>query len=68
MGRVHLWSSDGFTIPEHCWFAAVQGRKALARVLGELIERGALDREEVWTIAQQVLRLNARRVYDLGDN
>jgi hypothetical protein len=62
-----LWSSDGFTIPEHCWFAAVQGRRALARVLGGLIERGALDRDEAWRIAQQVLRLNARRLYGLGD-
>jgi uncharacterized protein len=62
-----LWSSDGFTIPEHCWFAAVQGKRALARVLGELIERGALDRDGAWQIAQQVLRLNARRLYGLGD-
>lgn len=61
-----LWSSDGFTIPEHCWFAAVQGRRALGRVLGELIERGALVREEAWAIAQQVLRLNALRLYGLG--
>jgi hypothetical protein len=64
-GRI-LWSSDGFTIPEHCWFAAVQGRRALGRVLGELIERGALGREEAWTIAEQILRLNARRLYGLG--
>ena len=62
-----LWSSDGFTIPEHCWFAAVQGRRALGRVLGELIGRGALDRDEAWAIAHQVLRLNARRLYGLGE-
>ena len=62
-----LWSSDGFTIPEHCWFAAVQGRRALGRVLGELIELGALDREEAWDIAQQVLRLNALRLYGLEE-
>jgi hypothetical protein len=62
-----LWSSDGFTIPEHCWFAAVQGRRALARVLDELVEHGALGREDAWQIAQQILRLNARRLYGLGD-
>jgi predicted TIM-barrel fold metal-dependent hydrolase len=62
-----LWSSDGFTIPEHCWFAAVQGRRALGRVLGELIGLGALDREEAWEIAQQVLRLNALRLYGLEE-
>ena len=61
-----LWSSDGVTIPEHCWFAAVRSRRALAPVRGELIARGALDREEAWTIAHQVLRLNACRVYGLG--
>jgi hypothetical protein len=62
-----LWSSDGFTIPEHCWFAAVHGRRAIGRVLGDLIGRGAIDREEAWSIAQQVLRLNARSLYGLGD-
>jgi predicted TIM-barrel fold metal-dependent hydrolase len=58
-----LWSSDGFILPEHTWFAAVQGRKALARVLGELMNQGAVDKEEAEEIASQILSGNSRRLY-----
>ncbi len=58
-----VWSSDGFILPEHTWFAAVQGRNALGRVLGELIHHGALDRDEAEEVADQILRGNSRRLY-----
>lgn len=60
-----VWSSDGFILPEHTWFAAVQGRNALGRVLGELIDHGALDRDEAEEVADQILRGNSRRLYAL---
>ncbi len=60
-----LYSSDGFTIPEHFWFAAVHGRRALGTVLGELIERNMIGREDADEMADQILRSNARRLYGL---
>lgn len=60
-----LYSSDGFTIPEHFWFAAVHGRRALGTVLGELIERNMIGREDAADMADQILRSNARRLYRL---
>ncbi|MDQ3167416.1 MAG: amidohydrolase [Chloroflexota bacterium] len=62
-----LWSSDGFSIPEHTWFAARQGRRALGRVLGELVGDGAIDQAEGVEIATQVLSANSRRLYRLDD-
>lgn len=59
-----VWSSDGFILPEHTWFAAVQGRRALGRVLDEMIAHGALDKNEAEEVAGQILRDNSRRIYD----
>lgn len=61
-----LYSSDGFTIPEHFWFAAVQTRRALGAVLGDLIERGALGADDAREMAELILRGNATRLYGLG--
>ncbi len=60
-----LYSSDGFTIPEHFWFAAVHGRRALGTVLGELIDWNMIGREDAAEMAEQILRSNARRLYGL---
>ncbi len=59
-----VWSSDGFILPEHTWFAAVQGRRALGRVLDEMISHGALDQIEAVEVASHILRDNSRRIYD----
>ncbi len=61
-----LYSSDGFSIPEHCWFAALQGRRAIGRVLGELLDRGAIAEADAWETADLILRANARRLYGLA--
>jgi predicted TIM-barrel fold metal-dependent hydrolase len=58
-----LWSSDGFAVPEHAWFAAVHGRKALANVLADLVERDIIGEQEQWEIADQILRSNAYGLY-----
>ncbi len=60
-----LWSSDGFAIPEHCWFAAVQGRAAIGRELDRLIATGALDEPDAFDVAEQILRRNAVELYGL---
>ena len=62
-----VWSSDGFILPEHTWFAAVQGRRALGRVLDELIGHGALDRHEAEAVATQILDGNSRRLYGMSE-
>jgi hypothetical protein len=61
-----LYSSDGFTIPEHAWFAALQTRRALGALLGELIDRGALGADDGMAMADLILRGNANRLYGLG--
>ena len=63
-----LWSSDGFSIPEHTWFAARQGRRALGRVLDGLAMGGVIDAAQGHEMATQILSGNARRLYRLGDS
>jgi predicted TIM-barrel fold metal-dependent hydrolase len=60
-----LFSSDGYVLPERTWFAAVHGRRALANVLAEFLDRGMIGEQEQWEIADQVLRSNAYRLYEL---
>ncbi|MFL5760223.1 MAG: amidohydrolase family protein [Thermomicrobiales bacterium] len=60
-----LYSSDGFAVPEHHWFAAVHGRRALASVLTGFVDRGMIGEEDQFEIAEQILRGNAYRLYGL---
>ena len=60
-----LWSSDGFSIPEHCWFAAVQGRNALAGALEGLVKIGAIGDDDVLPIGEAILNGNATRLYGM---
>jgi predicted TIM-barrel fold metal-dependent hydrolase len=60
-----MHGSDGYNIPELSWIAALQAKRALERVLGDLIKRDEVDEEEARTIAAQFLSDNARRLYDL---
>ena len=61
-----LWSSDGFAVPEHCWFAAVQGRASLGRELDRLIAAGSIGEEDALDIADQILRRNSVDLYGLA--
>jgi hypothetical protein len=63
-----LWSSDGFVLPEHCWFAAVQGRKSLAVALEALVELNAIGNDDVLPVASAILRDNATQLYRVGGN
>lgn len=60
-----LYSSDGFAIPEHHWFSAVHGRRALANVLAGFVDMGMIGEEDQTEIADQILRSNAYRLYGL---
>lgn len=62
-----LWSSDGFSIPEHTWFAARQGRRALGRVLGDLTGAGMIGEAEAVEMATQILSGNSHGLYRLDD-
>ncbi|CAN5468526.1 amidohydrolase family protein [soil metagenome] len=63
-----LWSSDGFVLPEHCWFAAVQGRKSLGVALEALVQLNAIGDDDVLPIASAILRDNATQLYRVGGN
>jgi len=61
-----LWSSDGFAVPEHCWFAAVQGRASLGRELDRLIAAGAIGEADALHFADLILRRNSVDLYGLA--
>ena len=61
-----LYSSDAFSIPEIYWLANRWGRSALERVLGEIVQVGALTEAQAQKAGEQILNGNARRVYGLG--
>jgi hypothetical protein len=58
-----LYASDAFSIPDLFWIAARWGRRAIARVLGDLVDQGALDRDEALDAARRILHDNAARLY-----
>jgi uncharacterized protein len=60
-----LYSSDGFAVPEHHWFSAVHGRRALANVLAGFVDKGMIGEKDQLEIADQILRSNAYRLYGL---
>ncbi len=60
-----LYSSDGFAVPEHHWFTAVHGRRALANVLSDFFAKGIIGEEDQTEIAEQILRGNAYKLYGL---
>ena len=61
-----LWSSDGFAVPEHSWFAAVQGRASLGRELDRLIAAGSIGEADALHFADLILRRNAVDLYGLA--
>ncbi|GAC1432061.1 MAG: hypothetical protein NVSMB65_05650 [Chloroflexota bacterium] len=61
-----LYSSDGVGIPELHWLSALQGRRIIGDVLGEIVAQGDLGASEAETVGAMVLRDNAVRLYRLG--
>lgn len=58
-----LYSSDGVGVPELHWIGAHDGRRALATVLGELVDDGDLDRGQAHDTARRILSANAWALY-----
>jgi predicted TIM-barrel fold metal-dependent hydrolase len=58
-----MHGSDGIYVPELYWISAHIARRALARVLGELIDDEVLDRDEAKEVAHDILHRNAERIY-----
>jgi hypothetical protein len=60
-----MYSSDGARIPELHWIGAHDGRRALGRVLSELVDDGDLSGAQARQAGERILRGNARRVYGM---
>lgn len=60
-----LYSSDAFSIPEIFWLANRWGRAALEKVLGEIVDAGALTETQAYAAGERILNGNAREVYQL---
>jgi hypothetical protein len=60
-----MYSSDGIAVPELHWISALDGRRAIGQVLGELVSYGELSRTEAEAVGEGVLRANATRLYGL---
>jgi predicted TIM-barrel fold metal-dependent hydrolase len=58
-----LYSSDAFSIPEIFWLANRWGRAALEKVLGEIVDAGALTKAEAYQAGERILNGNACSVY-----
>lgn len=60
-----MYGSDGYILPEVHWSGAIAGREELGWVLGHLVERDFLDRDEAPSVAADILGGTARRLYGL---
>ena len=60
-----MYSSDGTSLPEFHWAAALRGRSVIGQVLGEMIEADEIDEEQGYNLAQFILRDTAYTVYEL---
>jgi predicted TIM-barrel fold metal-dependent hydrolase len=60
-----MYSSDGIGAPELHWMSAIDGRRVLGEVLGEMVAHGELDFPEAEAAGESVLRGNATRLYRL---
>ena len=58
-----LASSDGHGVPEFQWVAARMWRRALVRVLAEVVDDGALSDAEATEVAAMVLHATAELIY-----
>ncbi len=62
-----MYSSDGARVPELHWLGARDGRRVLARVLGELVDDGDLDAGGASQAGRMILSANAAKLYGFGN-
>jgi predicted TIM-barrel fold metal-dependent hydrolase len=60
-----MYSSDGIGVPELHWISAINGRRALGQVLGEMVSHGELSLSQAEAAGDSILRGNAARLYGL---
>ena len=60
-----MYSSDGIGVPELHWISAINGRRALGQVLGEMVSHGELSPSQAEAAGDSILRGNATRLYGL---
>ena len=60
-----VYSSDGIGVPELHWISAMDGRRAIGQVLGEMVAHGELSLPEAEAAGESILRDNATRLYRL---
>src|SRR5215217_6221649 len=60
-----MYSSDGIGVPELHWISALDGRRVLGEVLGELVAYGETSLTEAEAAGESMLRGNASRLYRL---
>jgi predicted TIM-barrel fold metal-dependent hydrolase len=60
-----VYSSDGIGVPELHWMSAIDGRRVLGEVLGELVAYGETSLTEAEAAGESIVRGNAIRLYRL---
>jgi uncharacterized protein len=60
-----MYSSDGIEVPELHWMSAIDGRRVIGEVLGELVAYGETSLTQAETAGESMLRENAIRLYRL---
>lgn len=60
-----LYGTDGYGCPEFYWFGAILFKKELGQVLGDLVERDALDVDYAYKVAKMILSENTKKLYKI---
>jgi predicted TIM-barrel fold metal-dependent hydrolase len=60
-----VYSSDGIGVPELHWMSAIDGRRVIGEVLGELVAYGETSLTEAEAAGESMLHGNAIRLYRL---
>ena len=60
-----LYGTDAFVIPELYWFGATLFKQELGRVLGDLVQRDALDEDYTHEVARKILSENTKNLYKI---
>lgn len=63
-----MYSSDGARVPELHWLGARDGRRAIGRAFGGLVDDGDLGQDEAVAAARLVLNGNAATLYGFLDS
>ena len=60
-----MYSSDGIGVPELHWISALDGRRAIGKVLGEMVSQGESRFSDAEATGESILRDNATHLYSL---